>query len=741
VFQGDGKSAIFDQLSPEESEEAYEFLYSALNLHCKYPGSFFMQSGMNGATLPGCRIPYNASTWNHPDFVHMLELMPPPKEEALAYLDGSNPHPPPRYAKALHFRGTAEPRDVVYVEVGPLPVSESTTVRQMTEVTPDGAIPWAARPFVALESIPFTMAEDEAALIKPLSDALMEAAGIPDGEVSGWSQMDPAASSLSRRQYNTMNFARAVGIGEGYAPLKPLPISWSYLDTQEGAWPAYPRFNFVFCNQGPYASALELRAAWDAGELAMCPMDTEWYTTNPGSMEPTEPVRSALPEPRTYYPEGARYALEPRGKAVEWMGWSFHVDNNPIRGLVFSDIRFKGERIVYEMMATEFAAYYGSAGASHNLYYSDGAYLQGSLVVGLTPNVDCPAHASFLSRGVTGGATGTRPSGTFSDSVCVFETPEGAPLYRHFTDPTPQANRNGVPSSLLTVRSIMTVGNYDYVQTAQFYLDGKLKYKKSASGYSMTEYVGPDWETAGSSLDAVANSAVPTFGQRFYSSVAGTTHLHSATWKVDLDIGDATTNALQTATTAWGTYEEATGAPRPGWISAEADGVLYTRKNLVATEAAFDKGDAAQFTVVSTSQTNAATGELRGYQVVLDGSDKVPFPETSVYAHMMNYSKYNLAVTKRKDVEHVDNSNAVMYVRPVAAPYDIGKWLDGEAISSDDVVVWLHASKLHYPQSEDVPMPALFTSGFTLKPMNFLERAGYTDIARADPDAPKCVMD
>ena len=81
-----------------------------------------------------------------------------------------------------------------------------------------------------------------------------------------------------------------------------------------------------------------------------------------------------------------------------------------------------------------------------------------------------------------------------------------------------------LPVSMSTFRST------SMHRTAQFYLDGKLSYTKSASGYSLTEYAGVGWDDD----DSAAARAYPAFGQRFSRSVVGTTHLHSAAWKVSL---------------------------------------------------------------------------------------------------------------------------------------------------------------------------------------------------------------
>ena len=94
-FQGDGRNAVFDQLSVEETTQIYEFLFAnvSLDLACKWPSAFFVQ-GTGNAPGNNCRLPYNSSTWNKANYINALEVIPPAKTETLAYLGGETAHPP-----------------------------------------------------------------------------------------------------------------------------------------------------------------------------------------------------------------------------------------------------------------------------------------------------------------------------------------------------------------------------------------------------------------------------------------------------------------------------------------------------------------------------------------------------------------------------------------------------------------------------------------------------------------------
>jgi hypothetical protein len=50
------------------------------------------------------------------NFLYRIELLLPPKAEAVAFLDGQGPEPK-RYAKAIVYRGAASPRDIMEYKV------------------------------------------------------------------------------------------------------------------------------------------------------------------------------------------------------------------------------------------------------------------------------------------------------------------------------------------------------------------------------------------------------------------------------------------------------------------------------------------------------------------------------------------------------------------------------------------------------------------------------------------------
>ena len=115
---------VFNQLTLEELGVVQAYLTAALDLH-------------DPTATPGMATPLQ-------NFLSRIELLPAPKEAALAHLDGLTGEAPPRYARATVARGAARPRDVMEYRVGPLPLDPATAT--LEELRAPGEVPFTKRP-------------------------------------------------------------------------------------------------------------------------------------------------------------------------------------------------------------------------------------------------------------------------------------------------------------------------------------------------------------------------------------------------------------------------------------------------------------------------------------------------------------------------------------------------------------------------------------------------------------------
>jgi hypothetical protein len=182
---------------------------------------------------------------------------------------------------------------------------------------------------------------------------------------------DPSSTPTDRIsvvQYNLIpalafNFETSATSGFPYPSLFYIPLTyklnWSTADVSN-----WTTFNFEYCGQGPFESAEHLMAAYHAGVVEICTLGlTDDYDVSWASLNRRGPMRemSNKEAPVVSSPDGPRFTLS--GRTVKWMGWQFHADLHPRFGPIYSDIKFKGERIIYELSLQEtYAAYSGFSG-------------------------------------------------------------------------------------------------------------------------------------------------------------------------------------------------------------------------------------------------------------------------------------------------------------------------------------------------------------------------------------------
>lgn len=69
-------------------------------------------------------------------------------------------------------------------------------------------------------------------------------------------------------------------------------------------------------------------------------------------------------------------------------------------------------------------------------------------------------------------------SSTHPSAICLFERDEGTPMQRHSSSSYVAATKN----IAFTLRSVSTVGNYDYSFDYTFFMDGSIETVVRASG-------------------------------------------------------------------------------------------------------------------------------------------------------------------------------------------------------------------------------------------------------------------
>lgn len=264
-----------------------------------------------------------------------------------------------------------------------------------------------------------------------------------------------------------------------------------------------------------YNSTEDFRKAVFSPDFEKLPPNLEGNWTSTDRQGEPLPLDN-LPPPVSASQGSQRFRLDGKENYISWMDFSFYLSVSRDIGLSLHNIQYKGKRLIYELALQEaLTAYSGSNPfASRTTFWDAGTGL-GSTLVPLVKGYDCPAHATYLNATFSEGDT-TR---TQTDAICIFEYDAGYPIRRHSFQPV--APYTSVAKNIVfTVRTISTVGNYDFLIEYNFFYDGAIEVSARASGYISAAY----WE------------GTSEYGFHIHDYLSGSLHDHVLTFKADFDV-------------------------------------------------------------------------------------------------------------------------------------------------------------------------------------------------------------
>uniref|UniRef100_A0A8C0EYR0 Amine oxidase n=1 Tax=Bubo bubo TaxID=30461 RepID=A0A8C0EYR0_BUBBB len=461
------QSLVFADLTPEEMAQVVRYLRGSL----------------------GVRLVDASRAEPSDSCIASVELQVPAKAEVLRFLDGAGARPP---------RGAP-----AYV-VGPLPTPAYH--RDVTVQKYGGKVPYHRRPMLGSEY------EQVGAFLKTVAFAaaptfLKEVFEYDGTNVAFQSTATPGFQSGDRKSWFIV-FQNVSGFFVHPVGLEVL-VDHSSLDVSQWA------VSRVFYNGQYYGDMVQLESAYVQGRISVekvgkAPRDGDF-----SSMKPRAPAAALFP--LQFEPQGPRYSV--RNNHVLFQAWSFAFGMSVHRGLRLFDVRHKGERVAYEISVQEALSVYGSnCPGGMSTRYMDGSFGIGRYASPLVRGVDCPYLATYLDVHYLAHSQVSRVS---KSALCIFEQNLGSPLRRHYSN-LQSLYYGGLVNSALVVRSIATVGNYDYVWDFIFYQNGAIEGKVQATGYVASSFLHGDGLR---------------YGNRVWEHTLGTIRTHSFNYKVDLDVG------------------------------------------------------------------------------------------------------------------------------------------------------------------------------------------------------------
>ena len=405
-------------------------------------------------------------------------------------------------------------------------------------------------------------------------------------------------------------------------------------------------------------------------------------------------------EPTVVSPTGPRFSIQ--GSKITYLNWQFNYLVKTSTGPAIYDVRYNNKRIAYEISLQEEASYYstGVPGFSNGDVIDSTYFLAKSS--SLIHGIDCPQHSLYFDKGYYNTATGKFQ--IIKDALCVFEYNTGTPLRRHHHQNKHGFIYGGMADAVLVVRYITDLYHYDYVTDFIFHQTGSIEVKTTATGHLLLrEYYKENNNRYGF--------------QVFKNNFAGI-HDHFMLFKVDLDILGRK-NSFKTLDLSleygWDPWE-----PKPRFKKYILENYRKAEKD-AAIRYNFDRPK--QYIIYNKEKHNRY-GNVRGYRILPIHKVKQVYPDNSSSTKHLEWSKYQISVTKFKENERYGScqfNGAFQYEEPSFSFDSFIK--DNENIENEDLVAWITIGGLHIPSAEDFPTTTTTGNQFTffLKPFNYFD--------------------
>lgn len=396
----------------------------------------------------------------------------------------------------------------------------------------------------------------------------------------------------------------------------------------------------------------------------------------------------------------APHSYQVTGQTVTWAGWSFQFALHPRDGLVLYDVAYapRGEparRILTRAALAEMLVPYGDpsdAWTFRNIF--DGAeYGVGRAAATLIPGRDLPPGATRFDAVL---ATDAGKPSTHVGVIGLYER-DGGLRWRHGTT----AER----AQELVIRSVATVGNYDYGFSWVFSPDGVLTMELDLTGMMFVKGV---------------RQADSRFGTAVAPHLSAIDHQHFFNFRLDFDV-DGTANRVRET--------EATALPMD---SANSRGTAFSVSSTVLQrerDAARDLAPSrSRSWVIENPNLHDSLGGSPGYILVPGPLPALLAAPHAALSRRGAFATHALWVTRWKDEERYAAGEF-----PGQSPTGSGLpafTADDESVDNTDVVVWYTMGATHLPRPEEWPIMPVQRLRFELRPVHFLTRPVIEDSLR-----------
>ncbi|QPC41414.1 hypothetical protein HW532_00860 [Kaustia mangrovi] len=435
--------------------------------------------------------------------------------------------------------------------------------------------------------------------------------------------------------------------------------------------------------------------------------------TAPGYGPDAIPARGPMKPVLNLTPGGSNIELE-GALEVSWQDWSFHLRADRRSGLILSLARFrdKGEErlVAYQMAVSEmFVPYMDPDPAwAFRTYLDAGEFGLGYLISSLGVGTDCPHQAYYVTLLFPSDEGGMFKA---DRALCIFERNTGNPAWRHYDAGSGRLTSR--PEVELVVRTIPTIGNYDYIVDWVFTNRGSIKVNVGATGFDAVKTVrSPDMEaeTAGDDTE---------FGALVAPYVVAPYHDHFFSFRLDLDVDGPQNSFVRDLI-----------VPEPAPAGSLRTSLWRLVSEPVGTEGRIVPTRNTHGEVWRLINPNRRTAMLKGhpgYQIEPGtGNTLSSLPDNDPAQKRAQFSSTRLWLTRYKPDELYAAGDYPMGEADRGLPRFID---DRQSIENADIVAWYTLGFHHVTRPEDWPILPTRWLGFTIRPMGFFDRDPSADLA------------
>jgi len=633
-------------------------------------------------------------------YIQNIELYVPNKKDALGYLDNGKAKPK-RNAIVTIVKG---PDTITFYVVGPLP---KPTYHELAKFNDrKNPMPYVPNPHELLFTPRFNEISKECLtrmweIFRNTYEKLEKFKTAEDAIKGGVTHWDAMTNKQVEGEIHTTMIWRYLPDKISNRHLDFMSVITVMINVTSKVDEEWKIFQ-VFYNLESYRDIQELVDKYNAGKLKIRKvkaLSKEDYEKTIMKKRGSQNNYYPSMEPVIAAPNGPRFSI--KGDQITYLDWQMNYIVQSASGPALFDVRYKNERIAFEVSLQEASSMYSSGESFlQSVAYLDSNYFL-SISSPLTKGIDCPFDAVYLDAVVFL----YFEIKTIKNAICIFEQTTSIPLRRHRHSISDDVYRyGGLADASLVIRFITDIYNYDYLHDFVFHQNGVLEVKTSTSGYLlMPQYYEKNQEK---------------YGYETAPGYAGSIHDHFIMYKVDLDIL-GTKNSFKTLdyTTQkfadpWDPYPTMkkfiTGNKRKTELDA------FIKYN-------FDK---PKYYIIYNENSTNRYGNVRGYRILIQNPVKQVYPDDHRGTKADEWSKYQLVISKFKETERYGSCmfNFFPQYKEPRCSFD-ALINDNENIENEDLVAWVPIGGPHIPSAEDYPLTPTIGNQFTffLKPFNYFD--------------------